>query len=150
MTFVRLLQKDRRPWHIICLPFHVGYFAGDCSIGGQRIMSKPFVHFRKKLQKAGSRHSWSEWIFRCASYHLLISSCHSSLFSSNFQIINDNQWWSMIINDNQWKSMKTMIIRDNQWLSMITNDNQWYLTKLVGEIFLWYNHPCYVYDTSRN
>ena len=130
MTFVRLLQKDRRPWHIICLPFHVGYFAGDCSIGGQRIMSKPFVHFRKKLQKAGSRHSWSEWIFRCASYHLLISSCHSSLFSSNFQIINDNQWWSMIINDHQWKSK-------------IINGNQWYFTKLVGEIFLWFKYPCY-------
>ena len=27
---------------------------------------------------------------------------------------------------------------------------QWYLTKLVGEIFLWYKYPCYVNDISRN
>jgi hypothetical protein len=27
---------------------------------------------------------------------------------------------------------------------------QWYLTKLVGEIFLWYKYPCYVNDFSRN
>ena len=25
---------------------------------------------------------------------------------------------------------------------MIINDNQWYRTKLVFEIFLWYNYPC--------
>ena len=25
---------------------------------------------------------------------------------------------------------------------MIVNDNQLYLTKLVGEIFLWYKNPC--------
>ena len=33
---------------------------------------------------------------------------------------------------------------------MIINDNQWYLTKLVGEIFLWYKYPCHVNDISRN
>ena len=27
---------------------------------------------------------------------------------------------------------------------------QWYLTKLVGEIFLWYKYPCYVNDISQN
>ena len=27
---------------------------------------------------------------------------------------------------------------------------QWYLTKLVGEIFLWYKYPCYVNDVSWN
>ena len=27
---------------------------------------------------------------------------------------------------------------------------QWYLTKLVGEIFLWYKYPCYVNDISRS
>ena len=32
----------------------------------------------------------------------------------------------------------------------ILNDNQWYLTKLVGEIFLWYKYPCYVNDISRS
>ena len=32
---------------------------------------------------------------------------------------------------------------------MIINDNQWYLTKLVGEILLRHNHPCYVNDISR-
>ena len=29
---------------------------------------------------------------------------------------------------------------------MIINDSQWYLTKLVGEVFLRYNNPCYVND----
>ena len=33
---------------------------------------------------------------------------------------------------------------------MRINDNHRYLTKLVGEIFLWYKYPCYVNDISRN
>ena len=73
-------------------------------------------------------------------------------------IINDNQWKSMIINDNQWQ---TMIINDNQLISheislwdisvvQVSMLCQWYLTKLGGEIFLWYKYPCYVNDISRN
>ena len=33
---------------------------------------------------------------------------------------------------------------------MVINGNQWYLTKLVGEVFLWHNYSCYVNDISRS
>ena len=43
-----------------------------------------------------------------------------------------------------------MIFNDDRGKSMIMIDNQRYLTKVVGEIFLWCKYPCFVKDISRN
>ena len=42
------------------------------------------------------------------------------------------------------------VLDDTQCQSLIINDNQWYLTKLVGEVFLWHMYSCYVNDISRS
>ena len=49
--------------------------------------------------------------------------------------------------DMMWCDVRVMWCDVMVQVSMLC---QWYLTKLVGEIFLWYKYPCYVNDISRN
>ena len=49
--------------------------------------------------------------------------------------------------DVMWCDVRVMWCDVMVWVSMLC---QWYLTKLVGEIFLWYKYQCYVNDISRN
>ena len=46
-----------------------------------------------------------------------------------------------------WSDVRVMLCDVIVQVSMLC---QWYLTKLGGEIFLWYKYPCYVNDISRS